>query len=132
MGQKPESAPGRAPACGEIDFRLARNAVLAEYRRGRLGPNEICDAHPDLVRAARNIGERSHEDCPICQKAELVHVRYAFGPGLPPSGRTVSGDQELRRLARRARDVACYVVEVCPACRWNHLVRTFPLGSGRS
>jgi hypothetical protein len=24
--------------------------------------------------------------------------------------------------------VACYVVEVCPACAWNHLTRVFHVG----
>ena len=37
-------------------------------------------------------------------------------------------DAELRRLARRGRDLACYVVEVCHECAWNHLARTFPVG----
>ena len=26
--------------------------------------------------------------------------------------------------------LAAYVVEVCPSCSWNHLARTFQLGSG--
>ena len=50
----------------EIDFRLARNAVLSEFRKGRLGSNDLCDAHPDLLRAARNVGESTGETCPIC------------------------------------------------------------------
>jgi hypothetical protein len=125
----PQSLMGSMPApAGQVDFRLARNAVLAEFRKGRLGRNEVCDAHPELIRAARSIGEPTQECCPICEKREVVLVSYVFGPGLPPSGQTVATDAELRRLARRGRDLACYVVEVCPECAWNHLARTFPVG----
>jgi hypothetical protein len=130
MGQFPQSVPGGFPAApaGEVDFRLARNAVLSEFRKGRLGRNDVCDAHPELLRAARNVGQPTTDRCPICGKAQLVHVSYVFGPGLPPSGHTVSGAAELKRLARRARETACYVVEVCPQCAWNHLARAFPVG----
>ena len=37
-------------------------------------------------------------------------------------------DQHQRQMARleaRATEFACYVVEVCPGCSWNHLARTF-------
>lgn len=133
MGQTPQSEPGGFPGCagGQVDFRLARNAVLSEFRKGRLGRNEVCDAHPELLRAARNIGRDTQDRCPICEHVDLVQVWYAFGPGLPPSGQTIASDNELSRLSRRARDIACYVVEVCPGCAWNHLVRTFPLGGRR-
>ena len=42
---------------GEIDYRLARQSVMSEYRKGRLARHEVCDAHPELVRAAREVGE---------------------------------------------------------------------------
>lgn len=116
---------------GQVDFRLARNAVLAEFRKGRLGRHEVCDAHPELMRAARSVGEQTGQACPICEKCEVVLVSYAFGPGLPPSGQTVVNDAELRRLARRGRDLSCYVVEVCPGCAWNHLAQSFPVGRAR-
>lgn len=134
MGQQPNPAPRPSRACqpGEIDFRLARNAVLAEFRKGRLTRNDVCDAHPDLIRAARNIGEETPDACPICETGRIVNVSYAFGSGLPAGGHTVAGDAELRRLARRARGLSCYVVEVCAQCGWNHLARTFPVARTRS
>lgn len=133
MRLTPQSVARTSLSCptGEVDFRLARNAVLSEFRKGRLGRNDVCDAHPELIRAARNVGDPTSEACPICEQAQLVHISYVFGPGLPPSGHTVTGEAELARLARRAREVSCYVVEVCPECAWNHLVRTFPLGRRR-
>ena len=39
----------RAP--GEVDYRLARQHLISEYRKGRLAQHEVCDAHPELVRA---------------------------------------------------------------------------------
>ena len=116
---------------GQVDFRLARRAVLSELRKGRLGRADVCDAHPELLRAARNIGEATSELCPVCEEHDLALVSYVFGPGLPPSGQTVASGEELRRLSRRA-DRTCYVVEVCPECGWNHLARTFRVGRAGS
>ena len=40
-----------------IDYALARRATLVELARGRLSAADACDAHPDLLRAARYHGE---------------------------------------------------------------------------
>ncbi len=117
---------------GEVDYRLARQAVVSQFRNGRLGRHEVCDAHPELMRAARNVGEESTQPCPICDAASLVLVTYVFGARMPASGRCVTTRTELQRLARGSPGRAAYVVEVCPGCGWNHLARTFPLGQGRS
>jgi hypothetical protein len=116
---------------GQIDYRLARNAIIKEFKRGRLSKLDVCDAHPELMRAATNVGDPTGETCPICDAAALVHVSYAFGPHLPPSGQCFTNSAELARLTRRAGQVACYVVEVCPDCRWNHLTRTYLAGRSR-
>ena len=113
---------------GQIDYRLARASIVKEYRRGRLSRLDVCDAHPELVRAATNIGKPTGERCPICEEADVVHVSYGFGPRLPASGSTFVDGAELAKLARRAGEVSCYVVEVCPSCRWHHLARTFLAG----
>src|SRR5687768_17401785 len=64
---------GGGPA-GIIDYRLARNAVLSEFRKGRLRKVDVCDAHPELVRAARNVGQDTGVECPVCEQADLVTV----------------------------------------------------------
>ena len=56
----------------------------------------------------------------------MVLVSYVFGPGLPRSGRCVTTVNEMAKLNRRPSDLACYVVEVCPECAWNHLARVLP------
>jgi hypothetical protein len=110
---------------GEIDYRLARHQLLSEWRKGRLARHEVCDAHPELVRAARNVGEATDQACPVCEQVNVVLVSYVFGPRMPPQGRCVTTKAEMTRLRRGAAELACYVVEVCPSCSWNHLARTF-------
>jgi hypothetical protein len=41
---------------GVVDYRLARQALLSEFRKGRLARHQVCDAHPELVRNARELG----------------------------------------------------------------------------
>ncbi len=69
-----------------VDYTLVKRATLRDLRGGRLSRQEVCDAHPELLRAARNVGDRSVEEC------------------------------------------ACYVVEVCTECFWNHLTQCYLLG----
>ena len=116
---------GTAGTPGEIDYRLARHRLLSELRKGRLARHEVCDAHPELMRAARNVGEATDQRCPVCEQADVVLVSYVFGPGMPAQGRCVTTKAELTKLRRGSAELACYVVEVCPACSWNHLARTF-------
>jgi hypothetical protein len=118
-------------ALAQIEYRLARERVVKEYRRGRLSRLDICDAQSELLRVARHLGKQTPHDCPICEAAKLVHVSFAFGPRLPASGRAVASAAELARLSQGSASVTCYVVEVCTACSWNHLVRMSP-GGGRS
>ena len=113
---------------GQVEYRLARNAVVSEFRKGRLSRIDVCDAHPELIRAAREVGTPTEEECPICENATVVLVSYVFGPRLPAHGRCVTTLRELKTLSRRATNNTCYVVEVCPECSWNHLARMFTLG----
>jgi hypothetical protein len=101
--------------------------IVSEYRKGNLSRLDICDAHPQLLRAALDAGEDSEEDCPICERAKLKLVSYVFGYRLPPGGRCVASRQELAKLAHPGKNLACYVVEVCPGCSWNHLAEAFSI-----
>jgi len=113
---------------GAVDYRLARRALVAEYRKGRLARHQVCDAHPELVRAARSLGEPTRVPCPICEESNLVLVTYVFGSRLPAHGRCISQRSELTQLSRRSDQLIAYVVECCPECSWHHLARTFVLG----
>ena len=134
MSFRPETvrgAPGATTSPGQVDYRLARNSVVKEFKRGRLSRLDVCDAHPELVRTANGMGSPAEQPCPICEDTTLRYVSYAFGPRLPPGGAAFANAAELAKLTRRAGDVACYVVEVCPACSWNHLARTYAAAAGR-
>src|SRR3954468_20580546 len=78
----PESLQ-RSPAgesAGHIDYRLARRHLVNEYKRGRLSRRDLCDAHPELMRAATHMGQATDEPCPICEEDDLVLVSFVFGP----------------------------------------------------
>lgn len=127
---RPEAIRGAAAGRpgGHVDYRLARNHVVNEFRRGRLSRLDVCDAHPELIRAARSIGVPKVDVCPICESEALVQVTYAFGNRLPPSGKTVATERELAKLRKAAAELAIYVVEACVECSWNHLDRSFSVG----
>jgi hypothetical protein len=126
---------------GLIDYRMARRALVRQVRRGAVRITDVCDAHPELLRAARNIGTPAERECPICaladDRADVPHdeadslrlVTYVFGDDLKRrSGGVVWDRQELDSLAMAHRSFAAYVVECCLVCGWNHLVESFLLG----
>jgi len=113
----------------EIDYALARRATLRDLRRGALTRLDVCDAHPELLRAARHLGDETGRECPVCGTEELRRVCYVYGDKLKTAnGRAVAGDEELARLGDRHDEFRCYVVEVCLDCSWNYLIRSFLLG----
>jgi hypothetical protein len=106
------------------DYALARRAVLRDFRRGTLTRLDVCDAHPELLRAAQFIGTDIDDDCPVCGAANLRLVSYVYGEKLKQAnGRAISNQAELRKLGASCDEFACYDVEVCVECRWNHLRR---------
>ena len=86
---------------------------------------EVCDAHPELMRAAQCIGSRPRRRVPGLRRDEptagVVRVRRQAEAGERP------GDQQRGRAAEARRlscdEFACYDVEVLVECRWNHLRR---------
>lgn len=122
----------RGAGRGVVDHRLARRHLVNEFRRGRLRQDQICDAHPELIRAARNLGTESRATCPICEAAKLRLVTYVFGSRLPAHGRCVSTAKEMAALNARSDDLTAYVVEACVECRWHHLLRVLPVDGTRA
>jgi hypothetical protein len=116
---------------GQVEYRLARDAAVRSFRRGKVGKLDVCDAQSELLRVATNLGQPTEEPCPICEDTLLAHVSFAFGPRLPPGGRVVATQAELRALARSSDEITFYVVEVCTGCGWNHLVRNFSSQTAR-
>ena len=105
--------------------------LISEVRKGRVPLEHVCDAHPELIRAARNVGTETTSACPICEVTNLRLVTYVFGSRLPASGKCVSTKKQMRELNARADDLSAYVVEACTECRWHHLLRVLPIGGRR-
>lgn len=113
-----------------VDYSLARRSTLAALRGGRLTAADVCDAHPELMRAGKHIGQPVPAPCPVCSHDTLRWVRYVYGDELRHNnGRVVYPYPEwLGELAQAHDQFTCYVVEVCIDCAWNHLVRSYVAG----
>lgn len=102
---------------------------MADLRRGVVAQHDVCDAHPDLLRAARHVGIPVEGDCPVCGGDQIRHVSYVYGDGLKrANGRCISYPGELEKLGASVDEFSCYIVEVCVDCSWNHLGRRELLG----
>ena len=111
-----------------VDFSLRRRALLREVHTGRVGTYEVCDASPYLKSAAKFHGEPTDERCPVCRRENLTHVHYIYGDELKQSSGQARRLAELPVMAMTLREFHVYVVEVCRACGWNHLVEQYLLG----
>ena len=118
-------------ARGVIDYALARRASLAALASGRVRRSEVCDAQPYLLRAARYHGERTATPCPVCKAESMTTVTYTYGECFRAevNGRA-RATRELEALAAELPEFTVFVVEVCPSCRWNHLMTSYILGTG--
>ncbi len=114
-----------------VDYALRRRSLLAEVYAGRTGTSDVCDAHPYLLRAAKYHGKKSQVKCPICRKEQLTLVSWVFGEHLGQVSGSARTAEELVLLAVRYDEFAVHVVEVCPTCSWNHLVKSYMLGAVR-
>jgi hypothetical protein len=126
---------------GFTDYRMAKRALVRQVTEGMVSVTDVCDAHPDLLRAARNIGTPSDRQCPICELADrraaiptdesssLRLVTYVFGSDLRrKSGIPVWNREELLDLAADHRSFTAYTVECCLVCGWNHLHESVLMG----
>ncbi len=112
-------------AMGAVDYTLAKRALLRNFRLGLLSKPDICDAHPELVRAGRYLGEEAASPCPVCEDGDLRVLAYVFADSLRQNNGRALRVSDALALARSQRAAACYVVEVCIDCSWNHLAEAF-------
>lgn len=113
-----------------VDYALRRRALLARFRAGKVPREEICDAGPYLLQAVRFHGEQTEHDCPVCRKGQVALVAWVYGDGLGLASGSARKAAELERMANLFAEFSVYVVEVCPACGWNHLAMSYVLGTG--
>jgi len=128
MAKKPVRRPlgrSRRAELNVIDYTLAKRAILRDTQMGLQSVNDLCDAHPELMRAAKHVGEPTRHDCPVCGTSKLVLLAYVYGDSLRENnGRVWALDEGLALAADRPGSW-CYVVEVCTSCQWNHLTEAF-------
>ena len=114
-----------------VDYALVRHTTLARLAAGWVAEDDVCDAQPYLLRAARYHGQQVDEPCPVCKRTSMKQVRYTYGDcfreGVNGRART---PRELPELAGEHSQFTVFIVEVCPDCRWNHLLASYVLGTG--
>lgn len=115
------------PPPSGVDYRLARRALLRDVRRGFRSRVDVCDAHPELLRAGEHLGQRMKDACPVCDAKELRAVTYTYEGRNVRKGRA-RREEDIRALRDHPAEIICYVVEVCLGCRWNHLIRQYVTG----
>jgi len=130
LGGEPKPRPKRVPRkrralLGVVNYTLAKRALLRDFQRGMLSRFEICDAHPELLRAARYVGEPASRECPVCDRDELRLLAYVYSDDLKGNNGRVWELEKALALAADHRGARCYVVEVCTGCSWNHLREAF-------
>jgi hypothetical protein len=123
--QRVPTRSGRGRPLGVVDYTLAKRALLRDVQRGLLALPDICDAHPELIRAAKHVGEPTRHDCPVCGRQKLVLLAYVFGDDLKQDNGRVWALETALKLAAAHSGSSCYVVEVCCGCQWNHLSEAF-------
>ena len=110
---------------GVVDYTLAKRALLRDAHIGVLNSTDICDAHPELIRAAKHVGEETRNDCPVCGREKLVLLAYVYGDTLKQENGRVWSIATGLRMAAAHPGSSCYVVEVCRGCSWNHLRESY-------
>lgn len=114
-----------------VDYTLSKRSTLRRLARGLVSQVDVCDAHPELARAAKYLGDEADEPCPVCDKRELRILYYSFPIGQKmrrygPGGRPHRAS-EIPELRTDPATLTCYEVEICLNCRWNFLRRGFDL-----
>lgn len=110
---------------GEINHEWERRTLLRDWRRGRVSDEDVKDADGILVEAARFHGQPAPTACPVCGSSELRHVLWVHGDTLGNKTGTARSMEEIARLVSDRGPARVHLVEVCPKCRWNHLLKEF-------
>lgn len=125
IAPKPAKRRGKKAPLGVIDYTLAKRALIRKAEAGMVSTFELCDAHPELMRAAKHVGEPATHECPVCDEESLKLLAYVFADELNSNSGRVWSIKSALTMTARFPGAACYIVEVCTNCQWNHLTETF-------
>ena len=56
----------------EISYELEKRRILEQYRIGTLSTHDVCDAHPELLRAAHNYSYKQLGELDNISKLEEI------------------------------------------------------------
>ncbi|WIM67590.1 DUF5318 family protein [Corynebacterium breve] len=104
-----------------VSHEWERRNLLRNFAAGRIKRADICDADFLLVTASEYHGEPSRRPCPVCEKT-MNNVRWIYGEQLGRRSGTARSAEEIETIAAEAGPITVHRVEVCPHCRWNHLL----------
>lgn len=107
----------------EVSHQWERHNLLSRWRAGTITREILCDADFLLVTAARYHGKPAGVACPVCDSPELRVVLWIHGDSLGRMSGTARSRTEIEQIAESGREMTVHTVEVCPICRWNHLLR---------
>lgn len=114
-----------------IDYTMQRRAKLSTLHRGGVPAfDDLCDADPYTLLAAKHHGEPVDTPCPVCRRAEMAHLSYVFGDELGQYSGRIKSSHDIEEMAHEHGEIRVYVLEVCKACAWNHLVESYIVGDG--
>lgn len=132
MSASPISARIADPATPRavLEFAIERKSVLTALQNGDPLLDDPFDAHEYLFKAAQFHGEATDRDCPVCESEKLVELRYVYGKELGPYSGRIKSYQEITEMAYRFGNLKVFMVEVCQACHWNYLIRSYQVGDG--
>jgi len=115
----------------KVDYSLQRRAKLSTlFNGGATTRDDVCDADPYTLLAAKHHGEPSDAPCPVCRKQELANLSYVFGEELGQYSGRIKSRKDIEEMAHEHGEIRIYVLEVCKACSWNHLVESYVVGDG--
>ncbi|MFH0411896.1 DUF5318 family protein [Corynebacterium sp. L4756] len=104
-----------------VSHEWERAATLRELRAGRIAPEEVCDADFLLRAAATHHGVAVNRPCPLCDGA-LRNTRWVYGEELGRRAGSARSETEIAQFVSEGLEFTVHTVEVCLACRWNHLL----------
>jgi hypothetical protein len=114
-----------------IDYTLQRRAKLSTlFNGGATTMDDVCDADPYTMLAAKHHGEPVEAPCPVCRKREMSHLNYVFGDELGQYSGRIKSRKDIEQMAHQHGEIRIYVLEVCKSCSWNHLVESYVVGDG--
>ncbi len=115
---------------GEISHRLTRARTLGQWRAGAIARRDLCDADFILVTASRFHGNPAGYPCPVCEGKDLRIVYWVYGDELGKASSTARSMEEIEAFVAEGKTFRVHTVEVCPSCRWNHLLSEVTVTNG--